>query len=96
MNWNDLITVPGIIFLIPIVAIICGSVTALAKMCFQHRERIALIEQGLHPDYPPEDDLDENRDSTKWTRSAATVPPNSTTMASLKSNSASILATKPS
>ncbi len=36
------------------------------------------------------------RDSMKWTRSGATVPPNSTTMAPWKSKSASISATKPS
>ena len=34
-------------------------------------------------------------DSTKWTKSAATVQPNSTTMAPLKSKSVSISATKP-
>ena len=60
MDWNSLITVPGIIFLIPIVAIVCGCVTAVVKMLIQHRERMGLIEQGLHPDHPPEDDLDEN------------------------------------
>ena len=62
MNWNALFTVPGIIFMIPIVGIICGSVTGIVKMCFHHRERIALIEQGLHPDYPPEEDQGEASD----------------------------------
>ncbi len=56
MNWNALFSVPGIIFLIPIVAIVCGCVTGIVKMCFHHRERIA---QGLHPDYPPEEDQSE-------------------------------------
>ena len=62
MDWNYLITVPGIIFFIPIVAIVCGSVTAVVKMLIQHRERMGLIEHGLHPDYPPEDELAENGD----------------------------------
>ena len=35
------------------------------------------------------------RDSTKWTRSAATVQPNSTTTGPLRSKSASISAAKP-
>lgn len=59
MNWEYLLTLPGIIFFIPIVAIVCGSVTAMVKMLIQHRERMGMIEQGLHPDYPPGDEQGE-------------------------------------
>ena len=44
-----------IIFLIPIVAIITGGIVAIVKIVIAHRERMALIEQGLHPDHPPEE-----------------------------------------
>jgi hypothetical protein len=35
---------------IPIVAIICGTVQCLAKTTMQHRERLAMIRMGMHPD----------------------------------------------
>lgn len=56
MNWEYLLTLPGIIFFIPIVAIVCGCLTAIVKMLIQHRERMGMIEQGLHPDCPPDDE----------------------------------------
>ena len=59
MNWGQLLTVPSIIFVIPIVAILGGVVTNIVMKYFRHRERMAMIAEGLHPDYPPEADSDE-------------------------------------
>ena len=45
--------VPGILALsIPIVAIVTGGVVTIARMMIKHRERMALIEMGMHPDFP--------------------------------------------
>jgi hypothetical protein len=49
--------IPGILALsIPIVAIVTGGAVVIARMVIKHRERMGLIEMGLHPDYPPLDD----------------------------------------
>jgi hypothetical protein len=39
-------------FLVPIVAILVGGVIVVTKLIIRHRERIAMIEQGMHPDDP--------------------------------------------
>lgn len=43
-----------------IVAIIVVSVTGVSititKMLITHHERIAMIQHGIHPDYPPENE----------------------------------------
>ena len=60
MNWEYApYLIPVLIFLVPIVAIVGGVVVTIMKKNFQHRERMAMIAQGIHPDYPPEDDLDD-------------------------------------
>jgi hypothetical protein len=41
--------------LIPIVAIIMGGTYAIAKAFMRHKERLAMIERGMHPDLPHED-----------------------------------------
>jgi hypothetical protein len=35
---------------IPIVAIVGGFTVAITKMVIHHRERMALIDRGVHPD----------------------------------------------
>jgi len=35
---------------IAIVAIVCGSVSGIVKMRYQHLERIEMIRQGMNPD----------------------------------------------
>lgn len=40
--------------LLPIVVFTIVGIIALAKITVRHRERMAMIERGLHPDYPPE------------------------------------------
>jgi hypothetical protein len=37
---------------IPIVAIICGTIGTVFKLSISHRERMAMIKQGMHPDTP--------------------------------------------
>ena len=45
-----------LIFIIPIVAIVCGSIMGIAHMVIKHRERMEMIRQGVHPDDLPDDD----------------------------------------
>ncbi len=39
-----------LVFAVPIVAIIGGCITAIVKMLITHRERVKMIEHGIHPD----------------------------------------------
>ena len=57
--WQKLL-VPDILgILFAIVCVITGVVAsmtlAIVKMVHKHSERIAMIEHGIHPDYPPQD-----------------------------------------
>jgi len=45
--------------LIPIVAIALGMGGAILRAYFRHRERMAMIEMGIHPDFPPLSDAEE-------------------------------------
>lgn len=36
-----------------------GMLVAIITTYFRHRERMALIQQGMHPDFPPGDDVPE-------------------------------------
>ncbi len=50
---------PGVIgSMIPIVAIVAGAAIALVVLWFRHRERIAMIEMGMHPDAKDPDELE--------------------------------------
>jgi hypothetical protein len=56
--WFRALTNPGtlvliLVFAIPILAILCGGAVAIVKVLIRHRERMSMIEQGLHPDFPP-------------------------------------------
>jgi len=52
MEWVNELN-PGIVtMLIPIVAIIMGGIYAITKAVIRHRERLAMIERGMHPDFP--------------------------------------------
>jgi len=42
--------------------IVIGGIIAITSIWMRHRERIAMIERGIHPDYPPEED--EQQDSS--------------------------------
>jgi hypothetical protein len=43
------------VLLIPIAGILVGGIIAVTKLVIRHRERMALIEQGLYPDHLPEE-----------------------------------------
>jgi hypothetical protein len=39
---------------IAIVAILSSTVTNIINAMIKHRERLAMIQMGMHPDYPPD------------------------------------------
>jgi hypothetical protein len=41
-------------FVIPVVAILVGGIVGLTKLLLRHRERMAMIQRGMHPDRPQE------------------------------------------
>jgi hypothetical protein len=49
-------SIPILALSIPIVAILVGGVVTIAKLLIRHRERMALIAMGIHPDFPPLDE----------------------------------------
>ncbi len=53
--WYRLFDNPDALYvLIALVAIIAGAIViiVIAKFLIDHRERMAMIERGIHPDYP--------------------------------------------
>jgi hypothetical protein len=48
------VLVYGIVFGIPILVIGSHTIVTIVKAVIKHRERMAMIERGLHPDLPPE------------------------------------------
>ncbi len=57
--WLRILEPDVIVFVVAIVvavvAIISATVVKITKMCIRHRERISMIEHGIHPDYAAED-----------------------------------------
>ena len=49
------ILVYGLAFGLPVVAIMSSMVVAIVNALIKHRERMAMIEQGLNPDDSPAD-----------------------------------------
>jgi hypothetical protein len=61
-EWLSFLRYPSsLVMLIPIVAILVTGILGIVKLLLRHRERMAMIERGLHPDYPPEQDDVPNR-----------------------------------
>jgi hypothetical protein len=59
--WSELLNHTEIFgIMIPIVGIIATSIIVLVKFVIHHRERMAMIERGIHPNYPPEDEKTED------------------------------------
>ena len=59
-EWLKLFFKPDtIVFLIPIVAILVGGIIAVVTILIRHRERMTMIEHGIHPDYRPEEPLED-------------------------------------
>jgi hypothetical protein len=61
-NWFLLFNPAVVWVLIPIVAILVGATAKIIQRSQEHRERMALIAAGLHPDYPPTDEADAAHD----------------------------------
>ena len=55
MDWQDLFQPRVLVFMIPIVAILVGGSIVITRMMIRHRERLAMIERGIHPDAPQHD-----------------------------------------
>lgn len=61
MEWSRLLEPDKLALMIPIVAIIVGGIIGIVAIIFGHRERMAMIDRGIHPDHPPEaDDLEQD------------------------------------
>ncbi|MGA2062390.1 MAG: hypothetical protein ABSG67_18055 [Thermoguttaceae bacterium] len=56
--WSRLLSEDILPLLIPIVGIVSITIAVIVKKAFAHRERMAMIERGIHPDYPPENEED--------------------------------------
>ncbi len=54
MDWERLLTPSNLPLMIPIVAIVMGILYAIVAALIRHRERMAMIERGMHPDTPPQ------------------------------------------
>lgn len=53
MNWSHFFLNPAVVWvLIPVSVIVIGGVTEIYKRYCKHQERIAMIENGMHPDGP--------------------------------------------
>lgn len=49
-----------IVLAIPfVIVLVAVGIPVFAKVLSSHRERMAMIQQGLHPDYPPDIYQDE-------------------------------------
>ena len=59
MNRQRILEPEIIVFVVAIVAILVWGAIVVLKMVIAHRERMAMIERGLHPDYPPDDEDSE-------------------------------------
>jgi hypothetical protein len=55
IDWNRILRPDLIWVVIPVVAILVGGILAILQQIHRHQERKAMIEQGIHPDYPPEE-----------------------------------------
>lgn len=66
MSWSDFFLRVDILgMMIPIVAIVVFGIVAIVVILVRHRERMAMIEQGLHPDHLPEEDDSEQEPATR-------------------------------
>lgn len=57
MSVIELFSDPGrIAVMIPIVAVVTFGAVAIVNAVIKHRERMAMIEMGIHPDHPALDE----------------------------------------
>ncbi|MEM6687994.1 MAG: hypothetical protein AAF664_01115 [Planctomycetota bacterium] len=53
MNWENFFLNPAVVWvLVPVSAIVLSGLSGIYKMYCKHQERIAMIENGIHPDRP--------------------------------------------
>ena len=70
-DWSEILFRPGnVVFIVPLAAITLVLIMGMTKQLIRHRERMAMIERGMHPDHPqeprgPRDQADEP--SSEWT-----------------------------
>jgi hypothetical protein len=58
---SEFIRFDGLLYLMIIIAILMGGIMGIMKLCMIHRERMAMIERGIHPDGKDEESpLSEN------------------------------------
>ena len=56
MEWVKIIFSPAVVWvLIPLTVLTFLGLQQLAKLYFNHQERMALIDQGIHPDDPTQE-----------------------------------------
>ena len=54
--WTQIFDKPEIIgVMLPMVGILAFAIIVIVKILIHHRERMAMIERGLNPDYPPDE-----------------------------------------
>lgn len=59
-SWSELLRHTELFgIMIPIVAILAMAVIVITKLSMRHRERMAMIERGMHPDHTQEAQPDE-------------------------------------
>ena len=54
MSWDRILQPQVLSMLIPISAILMVGAVMITKLIIRHRERLAMIEQGMNPDAPAE------------------------------------------
>jgi hypothetical protein len=58
--WTRIFDHPEIIgVMLPVVGVIAFAIIIILKSLIRHRERMAMIERGIHPDCPPEDEIEK-------------------------------------
>ncbi len=55
IDWNRILSPELIWIIIPVAAILVGGTLAVLQQIHRHQERKAMIDQGIHPDFPPGD-----------------------------------------
>lgn len=59
MTWLNVLSRPETLaLLVPIAAILMLGIIAVLKTLIKHRERMAMIEQGMHPDVEAHEAVD--------------------------------------
>jgi hypothetical protein len=51
-DWSRIFANPDtLVLVVPVVGIVVFGILAISKMLIRHRERMAMIERGMHPDH---------------------------------------------